>query len=135
LHAGTQFDPDVVELFCSIYAEGVPPDGLEEVYRLHERARGGLERIDVRAAAKVLASTPLGATPKTALTRTLEAHAHPHPHDEPALEPDPEPVAPAGRRKKGNGQAGPARLADGVEAGPSKRRRASRTGGVHEAAG
>jgi diguanylate cyclase (GGDEF)-like protein len=46
-HAGTQFDPDIVEVFCSIYAEAVPPDGLEEVYRLHERARGGLAHLDV----------------------------------------------------------------------------------------
>jgi diguanylate cyclase (GGDEF)-like protein len=45
-HAGTQFDPSVVELFCSVYTESVPPDGLEEVYRLHERARGGLDHID-----------------------------------------------------------------------------------------
>ena len=53
-NAGTQFDPEVVRIFCSAYAEGVPPDGLEEVYRLHERARGGLERIDAEAAATVL---------------------------------------------------------------------------------
>ena len=46
-HGGTQFDPDVVDVFCSIYAEAVPPDGLEEVYRLHERARGGLPHLDV----------------------------------------------------------------------------------------
>jgi two-component system cell cycle response regulator len=45
-HAGTQFDPNVVEFFCTIYAEAVPPDGLDEVYRLHERARGGLAGID-----------------------------------------------------------------------------------------
>jgi diguanylate cyclase (GGDEF)-like protein len=45
-HAGTQFDPDVVEVFCSVYRDSVPPDGLEEVYRLHERARGGLDHID-----------------------------------------------------------------------------------------
>jgi hypothetical protein len=44
----------VVNVFCAIYAAGVPPDGLEEVYRLHERARGGLERIDPHAAAAVL---------------------------------------------------------------------------------
>jgi hypothetical protein len=134
-HAGTQFDPDVVELFCSIYAEGVPPDGLEEVYRLHERARGGLERIDVRAAAKVLAATPLQATPKTSLTRTLEAHVHSHPHDEPATEAAPEPIGRPARRGKRNGQAGPARPADGVAAVPGKQRRTTRTGGVHEAAG
>ena len=45
-HAGTQFDPDVVDVFCAIYQEAVPPDGLQEVYRLHERARGGLPHID-----------------------------------------------------------------------------------------
>ena len=43
------------DVFCAIYADGVPPDGLEEVYRLHERARGGLERIDPQAAAAALA--------------------------------------------------------------------------------
>ena len=45
-HAGTQFDPEVVEVFCTVYAAAVPPDGLEEVYRLHERARGGLPHLD-----------------------------------------------------------------------------------------
>jgi diguanylate cyclase (GGDEF)-like protein len=45
-HAGTQFDPKVVEVFCDIYSAAVPPDGLEEVYRLHERARGGLPHVD-----------------------------------------------------------------------------------------
>ena len=55
-HAGTQFDPRVVEVFCAIYSAAVPPDGLEEVYRLHERARGGLPHIDDAA------------------------HPHPHPH-------------------------------------------------------
>lgn len=53
-HAGTQFDPDVVAVFCQIYAEGAPPDGLEEVYRLHERASGGLTRIDPHAQAAIL---------------------------------------------------------------------------------
>ena len=45
-HAGTQFDPAVVEVFCTIYADAVPADGLEEVYRLHQRARGGLPHLD-----------------------------------------------------------------------------------------
>ena len=45
-HAGTQFDPKVVEVFCDVYADAVPPDGLEEVYRLHERARDGLPHLD-----------------------------------------------------------------------------------------
>ena len=49
-NAGTQFDPDVVEVFRSIYAEAVPPDGLEEVYRLHERARDGLPHIEASEA-------------------------------------------------------------------------------------
>jgi diguanylate cyclase (GGDEF)-like protein len=52
--AGTQFDPDVVDVFCRLYADVVPPDGLEEVYRLLERARGGIRRIDARAAAEAL---------------------------------------------------------------------------------
>ncbi len=45
-HSGTQFDPGVVEIFCRVYGEAVPPDGLEEVYRLHERARGGLPHLE-----------------------------------------------------------------------------------------
>ena len=45
-NAGTQFDPRVVEVFCEIYADAVPADGLEEVYRLHERARGGLPHLE-----------------------------------------------------------------------------------------
>jgi diguanylate cyclase (GGDEF)-like protein len=53
-NAGTQFDPEVVDVFCSIYAESVPPDGLQEVFRLHERARGGLRSLDPRAAAAIL---------------------------------------------------------------------------------
>jgi diguanylate cyclase (GGDEF)-like protein len=46
-HAGTQFDPEVVEIFCAIYADAVPADGLEEVYRLRERARDGLDHLVV----------------------------------------------------------------------------------------
>ena len=114
-HAGTQFDPDVVDLFCTIYAEGVPPDGLEEVYRLHERARGGLERIDVAAAAKVLAATPLQRTPTTALTNSLEAHVN------------------GGPRPRGNGAAPP--QTDAPAPASARRRRTARTGGVHGAAG
>lgn len=45
-NAGTQFDPEVVEAFCAIYAEAVPPDGLEQVYRLHDRAVNGLSHVD-----------------------------------------------------------------------------------------
>jgi diguanylate cyclase (GGDEF)-like protein len=75
-HAGTQFDPDVVSLFCAVYAEGVPPDGLEEVYRLHERARDGLERVDVRAAARVLGATPLARTDRAPLAGVLDAQLH-----------------------------------------------------------
>jgi diguanylate cyclase (GGDEF)-like protein len=52
--AGTQFDPDVVEVFCDLYAEAVPGDGLEEVHRLLERARGGVRQIDPHAAAATL---------------------------------------------------------------------------------
>ena len=57
-NAGTQFDPEVVNVFCAVYEAGVPPDGLEEVYRLHERARDGLHRIDPHAAAAVLTGKP-----------------------------------------------------------------------------
>jgi diguanylate cyclase (GGDEF)-like protein len=46
-HAGLQFDPKVVDVFCSLYADEVPPDGLDEVYRLHERARDGLPQIEL----------------------------------------------------------------------------------------
>ena len=74
-NAGTQFDPQVVRHFSTVYADGVPPDGLEEVYRLHERARGGLRRIDPAAAAAVL----------FAQERPPEA-AEPEPGDEPAAE-------------------------------------------------
>jgi diguanylate cyclase (GGDEF)-like protein len=72
-HAGTQFDPDVVEIFCTLYADGVPPDGLEEVYRLHERARGGLQQLDPRAAAARLTEGE---------DESEDSHTHPHPAPE-----------------------------------------------------
>lgn len=53
-HAGTQFDPQVVDVFCTRFADGVPPDGLDEVYSLHQRARGGLQQMEPRAAAAIL---------------------------------------------------------------------------------
>jgi diguanylate cyclase (GGDEF)-like protein len=60
-YAGTQFDPQVVEVFCRIYADEVPPDGLEEVYRLHERARDGLPHLDIVTGAQGVPSVPTAA--------------------------------------------------------------------------
>jgi diguanylate cyclase (GGDEF)-like protein len=76
-NAGTQFDPAVVDVFCTIYAEAVPPDGLEEVYRLHQRARGGLPHLEV--------------LPQT--------HPHPHPLEGEA-EPDPSSTVAEPRRTR-----------------------------------
>ncbi len=76
-NAGTQFDPDVVAIFCSLYVDGVPPDGLEEVYRLHERARGGLRQLDPRAAAASLIGEDTGAD-----------HDHPQPAPAPQSKPN-----------------------------------------------
>jgi diguanylate cyclase (GGDEF)-like protein len=73
-NAGTQFDPEVVNLFCAVYADGVPPDGLEEVYRLHERARGGLQRLDPHAAAAVLTGRqPAAPKPKAKASRSTRS--------------------------------------------------------------
>ncbi len=54
VNAGTQFDPEIVNLFCQLYALGVPPDGLAEVYSLHQRARDGLQQIDPSEAITLL---------------------------------------------------------------------------------
>jgi diguanylate cyclase (GGDEF)-like protein len=53
-NAGTQFDPEIVNLFCELFAAGVPPDGLDEVYALHQRARDGLPQVGPRAAVQLL---------------------------------------------------------------------------------
>ena len=60
VNAGTQFDPEIVNLFCQLFAAGVPPDGLAEVYTLHQRARAGLQQIQPADAMRVLttAATP-----------------------------------------------------------------------------
>jgi len=57
LNAGTQFDPAIVQVFCDVYADAVPPDGLEEVYRLHERANGNLSHVDAPGATHLHART------------------------------------------------------------------------------
>jgi hypothetical protein len=93
--AGTQFDPDVVEVFCSIYAEAVPSDGLEEVYRLHERARDGLPHIEA-----------------------THSHAHPHPQRPDDAEAEAEvpavaAVAAGGGRRRPRKRAARAREASG----------------------
>jgi HD-GYP domain-containing protein (c-di-GMP phosphodiesterase class II) len=63
--AGQQFDPDVVQRFCDLYREGVPPDGLDEVYRLHRRARGGIEHLH-SATAELVTDMPAEAPPAAA---------------------------------------------------------------------
>ena len=53
-NGGTQFDPDIVNVFCQLFMDGVPPDGLDEVYTLHMRARDGLRQVEPNDAARVL---------------------------------------------------------------------------------
>jgi diguanylate cyclase (GGDEF)-like protein len=60
VNAGTQFDPEIVNLFCQLFAAGVPPDGLAEVYTLHRRARDGLQEIEPVEAVGVLAADGKG---------------------------------------------------------------------------
>jgi diguanylate cyclase (GGDEF)-like protein len=68
-NSGTQFDPEVVEAFCTLYAEGAPPDGLEEVYRLHERARGPLVNIGVKGGRRRTDDRPRSRRSKAAETQ------------------------------------------------------------------
>lgn len=66
VNAGTQFDPEIVNVFCQLYALGVPADGLAEVYSLHQRARDGLQQIDPSEAVTLLGAAGGG-------------HGHVHP--------------------------------------------------------
>ena len=90
LNAGTQFDPEIVNLFCQLFAAGVPPDGLAEVYSLHQRARDGLQRVEPTDAVRLLSAA--GGS----------GHGHPHPSGNghrravrkvvPGAPPDPQPA-------------------------------------------
>jgi diguanylate cyclase (GGDEF)-like protein len=71
VNAGTQFDPEIVNLFCQLFAEGVPPDGLAEVYTLHRRARDGLRQIEPAEAVRALQVA--------ATSGSAHGHGHAHP--------------------------------------------------------
>jgi diguanylate cyclase (GGDEF)-like protein len=71
VNAGTQFDPEIVNLFCQLFAEGVPPDGLAEVYTLHQRARDGLQQIEPAEAVRALRVA--------ATSGSADGHGHAHP--------------------------------------------------------
>ena len=89
-NAGTQFDPEIVNLFCELFAAGVPADGLDEVYALHQRARDGLPQVGPRAAVKLLgvyptptvakAKQPANGKPRAA-RKSTPADAPPQPID------------------------------------------------------
>lgn len=70
VNAGTQFDPEIVNLFCQLFANGVPPDGLAEVYTLHQRARDGLRQIEPGEAVRLLSTPGAGRE---------DGHGHVHP--------------------------------------------------------
>jgi diguanylate cyclase (GGDEF)-like protein len=75
-HAGTQFDPTVVQVFTSVFSDTTPADGLEEIHRLHEHADAGFEAVDPRAAAMRRPDDAVPrqpATPPPLLRRAAEA--------------------------------------------------------------
>jgi len=121
-HAGTQFDPQVVRAFVELYRLGVPSDGMQELYRLHDRAEGAIQQLNPSAARL------------SSLLPTNGAAAH-HPNGGDALfggaSPAPNGAA-AGRngsRPTGGGSDPPA----GARAAPRERRRRRAT--FREAAG
>jgi diguanylate cyclase (GGDEF)-like protein len=70
-NAGSQFDPQVINAFCSLYEAGAPPEGLDEVVRLHERVRDGLEYLEPQG------RPPAGPAPR----RRRRSQTEPAPHE------------------------------------------------------